>query len=135
MSASERFNHIGSQFAVDDVEKAVGFYAAALGFKLDYLDGDPLHYAVVFRDEVYIHLCQPQPPEFPAGSGRAFVAVSGVDTIWKRVRSETPNAIEQPIRDLDYGHQVLFRVFSVSDPAGNTLRIGEPLRDRLPSCD
>ena len=130
MSVTERFNHVGPQFAVADLERAVGFYAAALGFQLDYLDGQPPHYAVVFRDEVYIHLCLPEPSAFPAGGSRAFVAVSGVDTIWERARLEAPDAIDQPIQDLDYGHGVRFRVFSVSDPAGNTLRIGEPLRQR-----
>ncbi len=42
MKNGVRFNHIGPQFAVEDVEKAVGFYAAVLGFALDFLDGEPL---------------------------------------------------------------------------------------------
>ena len=127
MSTNVRFNHVGPQFAVDDVQQAVGFYAAALGFKLDYLDGEPPHYAVVFRDEVYIHLSHPQPPAHESGQGRAFIAVSGVDAIWERARSAAPEAILQPIQDLDYGHGVRFRMFFISDPAGNTLRIGQPL--------
>jgi predicted enzyme related to lactoylglutathione lyase len=129
MKNGVRFNHIGPQFAVDDVEKAVGFYAAALGFGLDYLDGEPPHYAVVFRDEVYIHLTQPEPQGVQPGAGRAFVAVSGVDAVWQRARSQAPDSIVQPLEDLDYGQQVRFKVFSISDPAGNTLRIGEPLVD------
>jgi catechol 2,3-dioxygenase-like lactoylglutathione lyase family enzyme len=129
MKNGVRFNHIGPQFAVDDVEKAVGFYAAALGFGLDYLDGEPPHYAVVFRDEVYIHLTQPEPKGVQPGAGRAFVAVSGVDAVWQRARSQAPDSIVQPLEDLDYGPQVRFKVFSISDPAGNTLRIGEPLVD------
>jgi predicted enzyme related to lactoylglutathione lyase len=129
MKNGVRFNHIGPQFAVDDVEKAVGFYAAALGFGLDYLDGEPPHYAVVFRDEVYIHLTQPEPKGVQPGAGRAFVAVSGVDAVWQRARSQAPDSIVQPLEDLDYGQQVRFKVFSISDPAGNTLRIGEPLVD------
>jgi len=40
MKNGVRFNHIGPQFAVDDVEKAVDFFAAALGFGLDYLNGE-----------------------------------------------------------------------------------------------
>lgn len=127
MKNAVRFNHMGPQFAVDDVSKSVGFYAAALGFGLDYLDGDPPHYAVVFRDEVYFHLSHPEPPLFIRGAGRAFVAVSGIDAIWERVQSEAPNAIVRPLEDLDYGQEVRFRVFAVADPSGNTLRIGEPL--------
>lgn len=127
MKNGVRFNHVGPQFAVEDVDQAVGFYAAALGFKLDYLDGEPARYAVVFSDEVYIHLSQAQPPGFMPGGGRAFVAVSGVDRIWDRARMEAPGSIVQTLQDLDYGHEVRFRVFALSDPAGNTIRIGEPL--------
>lgn len=127
MNAGVRFNHMGPQFAVDDVKKSVGFYAAVLGFGLDYLDGEPPDYAVVFRDEVYIHLSHPEPPAFITGAGRAFIAVSGVDAVWERARSEAPDAIVQQLADLDYGQEVRFRVFAISDPAGNILRIGEPL--------
>jgi predicted enzyme related to lactoylglutathione lyase len=127
MSTTERFNHIGPQLAVDDVCTAVGFYAAALGFGLDFLDGDPPHYAVVYRDEVYLHLSLAQPPDFPRGGGRAFVAVSGVDTIFERALAEAPDSIMQPLREMDYGHGVRFRVFAISDPGGNVLRIGEPI--------
>ena len=66
MKSGIRFNHMGPQFAVEDVSRAVGFYAAVLGFV-------------------------------------------------------------QPLEDLDYGQEVRFKVFAISDPAGNTLRIGEPL--------
>jgi len=129
MKKGVRFNHIGPQFLVDDVSQSVGFYAAALGFGLDYLDGEPPHYAVVFRDEVYIHLTQPEPPGVQPGAGRAFVAVSGVNAVWERARSQAPDSIVQPLEDLDFGQQVRFKVFAISDPAGNTLRIGEPLVD------
>ena len=122
-----RFNHIGPQFSVNDVGQSVGFYATVLGFGLDYLEGEAPHYTVVFRDEVYIHLSRPEPPKFEFGAGRAFVSVSGVESVWERARSEAPDAIVQPLEALDYGHEVRFKVFSIADPAGNTLRIGEPL--------
>ena len=131
MNNRVRFNHIGPQFAVDDVSKSVGFYAAALGFWLDYLYGEPPHYAVIFRDEVYIHLSHPQQLGMEPGGGRAFVAVSGIDAVWERARTEAPGSIVQPLEDLDYGHEVRFKVFAVADPAGNTLRIGEPLSNGL----
>ena len=121
-----RFNHIGPQFAVNDVAQAVGFYSAVLGFGLDFLDGDPPVYAVVFHDEVYIHLSMSQPPDFVPGGGRAFVAASGIEEIWDRAKSESPHSIIQPLRDIDYGQQVRFRVFALADPDGNSLRIGEP---------
>ena len=129
MSTNVRFNHVGPQFAVDDVQQAVGFYAAALGFKLDYLDGEPPHYAVVFRDEVYIHLSLSNDPGFNPGSGRAFIAVSGVEYLWEQVRSVAEESICESLEDRDYGHGVRFKGFAIRDPDGNILRIAEPLKE------
>ena len=129
MSTNVRFNHVGPQFAVDDVQQAVGFYAAALGFKLDYLDGEPPHYAVVFRDEVYIHLSLSNDPGFNPGCGRAFIAVSGVEYLWEQVRSVAEESICESLEDRDYGHGVRFRGFAIRDLDGNILRIAEPLKE------
>ena len=129
MSTNVRFNHVGPQFAVDDVQQAVGFYAAALGFKLDYLDGEPPHYAVVFRDEVYIHLSLSNDPGFNPGCGRAFIAVSGVEYLWEQVRSVAEESICESLEDRDYGHGVRFKGFAIRDPDGNILRIAEPLKE------
>lgn len=80
MAESTRFDPIGPHFAVRDVLRAKSFYESVLGFGLEYVDGDPAHYVVVFRDEVYIHLSLSNDPTFPPGGGCAFVAVKGVDT-------------------------------------------------------
>ena len=122
-----RFNHAAPHFAVRDVSAAVSFYSAVLGFGVDYLDGDPPHYAVVYRGEVYIHLSVPENPDFRPGSGRAFIAVSGIDPLWKGASTRAPESVVKPLKNCDYGHGVRFRVFAIADPDGNTLRIGEPI--------
>ena len=127
MNPKIRFNHIGPQFVVDEVAEAVSFYSEVLGFELDYVSGEPPQYAVVFRDEVYVHLSVEGHPAFTSGRGSAFVAVSGIEQIWSRVRSSAPESVIEALENRDYGQGVRFRVFSLADPAGNILRIGEPL--------
>jgi predicted enzyme related to lactoylglutathione lyase len=129
MAGQTRFNHIGPQFAVQDVSRAMSFYRNVLGFELDYIDGDPVRYAVVFRDEVYIHLSLSNAPGFDPGGGRAFVAVSGVEPVWARACSEAPASVCEPLENRDYGHGARFRGFAVKDPDGNVLRIAEPQKE------
>ncbi|MDH4196378.1 MAG: VOC family protein [Candidatus Aminicenantes bacterium] len=128
MTGQSRFNHAGPHFAVREVSRAMSFYQNVLGFGLDYIDGDPVRYAVVFRDEVYIHLSLSNDPGFNPGGGRAFVAVGGVDHVWERVWSEAKGSVCESLENRDYGHGVRFRGFAIKDPDGNVLRIAEPLK-------
>jgi catechol 2,3-dioxygenase-like lactoylglutathione lyase family enzyme len=121
-----RFNHIGPQFAVRDVARAISFYGEALGLTVDYVDGDPPEYAVVYRDEVYIHLSVSADPDFNPGGGRAFLAVSGVNGVWEQVCSGFRTSVIQTLADWDFRHGVRFRGFIMKDLDGNVLRIGEP---------
>jgi catechol 2,3-dioxygenase-like lactoylglutathione lyase family enzyme len=130
MTSEIRFNHVGPQFVAHDVAAAVAFYTEVLGFGVDYLNGEPPEYAVVCRDEVYIHLSREGHPAFASGPGSAFVAVRGVERVWNRVKSAAPQAVLQELDDRDYGQDVRFRVFCLADPSGNILRIGEPLQRR-----
>jgi len=126
MSDTIVFNHVGPHFLIQDVSRSIEFYARILGFHLEYVAGSPPLYAVVFRDDVYIHLSKTGALGFPSGPGCAFIAVSGVDSLWQRVAAAKPEIVE-PLADQDYGHGVLFRVFTIRDPDGNVLRIGQPL--------
>jgi len=57
------------------------------------------------------------------------VAVSGVEHVWERARSEAPASVCESLENRDYGHGVRFRGFAVKDPDGNVLRIAEPLKE------
>lgn len=129
MTEQSRFNHVGPHFAVRDVSRAMSFYESTLGFGLDYVHGDPVQYAVVFRDEVYIHLSLSNHPSFTPGAGRAFVAVSRVDDVWEQVCSQARESICGPLENRDYGQGVRFRGFALKDPDGNILRIAEPVKE------
>jgi len=127
MTNNMRFNHCGPQFVVQSVTKSVEFYSDVLGFGVDYLSGSPPDYAVVFRDEVYIHLCHQRVIDYNIGPGASFIAVSGVDRIWQRVQSSGA-VVTDPLSDQDYGQGVRFRLFTIKDLDENILRIGEQLR-------
>ena len=49
---------------VRDVEAAARFYAGVLGFKIDFLHGDPPFYGAVSRDGVVLHLRHVDQPNF-----------------------------------------------------------------------
>jgi len=43
--------HVGPQFVVKDVNASIDFYKDVLGFKVEYINGSPFAYAVVFCDK------------------------------------------------------------------------------------
>lgn len=59
------FTHCAPELPVGDVGASITFYAEVLGFEVDYKSGEPPSYAVVVRDEVYIHLCSPHSLRHP----------------------------------------------------------------------
>jgi predicted enzyme related to lactoylglutathione lyase len=127
MRDSIRFNHSAAQFVVQDVAKSVDFYSEILDFDIDYISGSPPHYAVVFRDDVYIHLCVQDVQNFKIGPGCAFVAVDGVDEFWENIQHKNVEIIF-PLANQDYGSAVHFRVFVIYDLDKNVLRIGEKIQ-------
>jgi catechol 2,3-dioxygenase-like lactoylglutathione lyase family enzyme len=120
-----RFTHVAPHLFSSDVLRSREFYERVLGFSLDYSDGEPPHYVVVCRDDVYVHLSRPGPHGVPRQPGAAFIAVGGVESLWVQVSTQ-PDCVVAPLTDEDYGAGVRFKVFAVRDPDGNVLRIGEP---------
>ena len=125
-----RFNHIAPHLYTADLQRSRAFYERILGFSLDYSDGEPPHYMVLCRDDVYIHLSHTAPLGVPQHPGAAFLAVADIDSLWGHVSAQ-PGCVVAQLADADYGGGVRFRVFTVRDPDGNVLRIGEP-RSGLP---
>jgi catechol 2,3-dioxygenase-like lactoylglutathione lyase family enzyme len=119
-----RFNHVAPHFYASDIARARAFYEAVLGFSLHYSDGEPPHYVVMCRDDVYIHLSHPGPHGAPQHPGASFIAVAGVESLWAQVETAR-DCVVAALTDTDYGGGVRFKVFVVRDPDGNLLRIGE----------
>ena len=93
---------IVGHFVVKDLAAAIKFYSDVLGFSTDYISESPGTYAVVFRDDVYIHLSVKE-TKFPfLGPGRVFIVVNEIDDLWKQVTNSKAEIIE-PISNKDYG--------------------------------
>jgi catechol 2,3-dioxygenase-like lactoylglutathione lyase family enzyme len=120
-----RFNHVAPHLYAADLERSRTFYERVLGFSVDYSDGEPPHYIVVCRDDVYLHLSHLGPLGVPQQPGAAFLVVADIDSLWTHVSAERA-CVVSPLADTEYGRGVRFRVFAVRDPDGNVLRIGEP---------
>ena len=126
MKQSISYNHIVPQFVVKNVEDSINFYSQIFGFKVDYLSGSPPNYVVVFRDEVYIHLCLKETQNFYIGPGSVFIVVNGIEKIWENVQNNHVEIIS-PLANQDYGSDVKFRLFTIYDLDKNVLRIGEKI--------
>ena len=83
-----RFNHIAPHFYASDIARSREFYERVLGFSLHYVDGEPAHYIVMFRDEVYVHFSHAGPLGVPRHPGAAFVTVEGAESLWAQVKAE-----------------------------------------------
>jgi hypothetical protein len=128
MADGTRFNHVAPHMAVEDVAAGVRFFIDVLGFETDYGDGEPLRYAVVRRDEVYVHLSRPTPDGWPPGPGCAFLSVQGIDDLYKLVQDHNHRVeVVEALADRDFGHGVRLRTFTIRAPEGNVLRIGQPM--------
>jgi catechol 2,3-dioxygenase-like lactoylglutathione lyase family enzyme len=121
------FDHCSPQFAVQSVTKSIEFYADVLGFSIDYLSGSPPTYAVVFKDDVYIHLCHRRIVDYLLGPGAAFISIKGIDELWPQVQYSEAEIIEA-LADRDYGEDVRFKIFTIKDLDENIIRIGEQLK-------
>ena len=109
---------------VDDLDKALDFYTSALGFHETFRWGDPPFYAGVSIEvpdqatQSALHLNQTADEP---GRGELYVSVDDVDAAFSRVQAAGV-AIEVELKDQPYG----MRDFSVRDPAGNFVTVGQP---------
>ena len=126
MNSLINFTHVGPQFVVQDVNVSIDFYKNVLGFGVDYEQGSPVEYAVVYSGEVYIHLCLQKNQQFKIGPGCCFICVSNIDKLWEDVKGRQVEVI-QFLQENDYGHNVVFRDFVIKDLDENILRIGQQI--------
>jgi catechol 2,3-dioxygenase-like lactoylglutathione lyase family enzyme len=111
---------------VRDVTAAADFYAAKLGFAIDFLHGAPPFYGAVSRDGACLHLRFVQRPNFAELAAReeslilATIEVSDVAGLFA----------EYEARDVDFAQTVVRQPwggtdFQVRDPDGNCVSFVE----------
>jgi catechol 2,3-dioxygenase-like lactoylglutathione lyase family enzyme len=105
-------------FTVADVARSTAWFERA-GFEVSHHDDS---YALAHRDrDLTIHLIQSEGADGPGGSA-LYLHCQDADRVaeeWRAAGLEVDG-----LRDEDYGK----REGSVSDPDGNTIRFGSPLR-------
>jgi catechol 2,3-dioxygenase-like lactoylglutathione lyase family enzyme len=108
-------------FNVASLAASQRYYRDALGFKLDWQDGDPPDFASVSRGHAVLFLCQGC-----QGTPGAWTMVfaEDVDKLHREYAGKKA-LIRMPPRDMPWG----VREMHVSDVDGNVLRIGTGIED------
>jgi len=116
--ARPRINSVMTGFAVRDMNAALEFYTAKLGFQVGFRNAGV--FAIVSRDGIEISLALDRSGA-KAGKGSCYLKVSGVDAFHDELIGKGV-AMTHPLKTEAY----VMREFMITDPDGNTLNFGEP---------
>ncbi|MFD4113411.1 bleomycin resistance protein [Streptomyces niveus] len=113
------------------IQPVVDFYSA-LGFEITFIQKSPYAYAVVARGDVELQFFGMKKYEPTESFSGCYVLTDDVDGMHGAFRAGLKAAYGKiptrglprigPVKDMSYG----VRQFLMTDPAGNTLRIGQP---------
>ena len=119
-----RFESIMPEMPVRNLSAAVEFYTKVLAFRLEHLHGD--EYAVMRREVVRVGLKRAEPPAIPAGSGRLYAFLNGIEEFFDAVQGSI-NAAGGKLVDSLAARPYGLKDFAIQDPDGNHLGFGEDL--------
>lgn len=111
---------------VRDVAASARFYEATLGFRVDFLHGEPPFYGSVSRGDACLHLRFVGQPNFTELAGRetalilAAVEVTGVETLFLESKARGADFAQRLVHHAWGGHD-----FHVRDPDGNVISFVE----------
>lgn len=105
--------------SVRNLQAAIEYYTAVLGFDLAWEWGDPPYLASVFRDHVELNLSQID-VESAVAPSRVYVQVADVDAYYLQVTAAGA-AVDVALAERPYG----MKDFRLLDPSGNELSFGE----------
>lgn len=116
------------------VQPIVDFYTA-LGFETTYLQKSPYAYAVVERGTVELQFFGMKQYDPAASISGCYILTDDVDSLHTAFRAGLKAAYGRipsrglprigPLKDMSYG----VRQFLMTDPAGNSIRVGQPISD------
>ena len=107
---------------VADVDASATFYRDQLGFRIDFLHGNPPFYGSVSRDGATLHLKLVQEPVFAAGAAEreglimAFVDTPNVRELYSEYRAADAEIVQKLTKQAWGGTD-----FIVRDPDGNAI--------------
>ncbi len=107
---------------VRDVERAAAFYEQRLGFKIEFLHGNPPFYGSVSRDDARLHLRFVHQPNFADLAARedevvlALIEVGNAKALYQEYASRNVDFAQTLVRQPWGGLE-----FHVRDPDGNVI--------------
>jgi uncharacterized glyoxalase superfamily protein PhnB len=113
---------------VQDVIRSVEHYRDVLGFRTEFVYGEPTFYAGVERDSVVIHLQAVKETKRQPGHGAVNIFVTDVDALYQELKARGARTLNEP-KDYPYG----MRDFDVHDLDGNHLCFGMESNPPLPT--
>lgn len=135
--AAVSFGNVAPVFPVDDVERALAWYETVLGFQSIYVNRDtegkgPTNYAVLGREDAWLHLLRRSEPELGVPEHLAFYrklqvataqfSVTEVDALFKTLAGKGVRVV-RGLANQPWGA----RDFTIEDPDGNWVWISKPL--------
>jgi len=118
-----RLSSVAPILSVLDVPAALDWYQRVLGFEVAWTWGEPVGLASVCRDAVELMLGKRGESGAP-GPSQVYVRLTGVNAYYEQLRAAGAT-IRVDIEDRVYG----LRDFSVTDPSGNRIDVGEVLEE------
>jgi catechol 2,3-dioxygenase-like lactoylglutathione lyase family enzyme len=116
------------------IDENLNFYRA-LGFAVTFQQQRPNPYAVVERGDITLHFFSIKAYDPAQSYSTCYITTTDVDALYDAFRNGLRVALGTlptrglprigPLKDTSYG----VRQFLVTDPGGNTLRIGQPISD------
>jgi catechol 2,3-dioxygenase-like lactoylglutathione lyase family enzyme len=115
------FGRTAPTVAVQDIDRALGFYCDLLGMEKSFENGDPVGFVILSRDNAEIHLTR-SPDHVGTTANVLHLIVSDATILFEHLQAGGARIIKG-LRDEEYG----LRDFVVADPDGNRIDVGQKI--------
>jgi catechol 2,3-dioxygenase-like lactoylglutathione lyase family enzyme len=116
-----RFGRMAPCISVTNLQRAVEFYTAVLGFEKVFENGDPVGFVILEKDTAELHLSLDK-KHSPSIQNLAHLMVDDASALYAHCEAHKVRIIKA-IRDADFG----LRCFVFADPDGNRIDVGQDI--------
>jgi catechol 2,3-dioxygenase-like lactoylglutathione lyase family enzyme len=116
-----RFGRMAPCISVTNLQRAVEFYTAVLGFEKVFENGDPVGFVILEREAAELHLSLDK-KHSPSIQNLAHLMVDDASALYAHCEAHKVRIIKA-IRDADFG----LRCFVFADPDGNRIDVGQDI--------
>lgn len=118
---SARFGRLAPTLAVGDIDRAVDFYVAVLGFRKTFENGSPVGFVILRKDDAELHLTLDRGHK-PGARNVAHLLVDDAAGLYAHLEARKVRIVKS-LRDAGFG----LRCFVFADPDGNRIDVGQAL--------